>query len=916
MLVELISWGHPGRLAPKPTPAKTLIKKREKESKSRFILHFDQQFSDWSLWDNTKLVIGCIFIGTAWWGLYLVIMLHKTAGEFVIEVPTSHTPAALALGSLGTALFTIARFPELYEGWIRDRKKEKPTLSLSDGTFVFLIIENLFNLLSIFVLSMGPQLEGKGKLKTYIFGELPWILGGIIPIIFDAVLVDRIIVWQKNWKKHSYANEPEKKDELDHLAIDIERAKAALAHFQELSENVEVESTAIEHHAQMQRRNEKRSRGGWTNRVRDSVGRPKEKTSPLQKDYHENLTGLLRETANGRAHKALATTSHPAADVELHIRSSRALRVARRSIVGRDDQLTCPRASDLRLVLTGVLTHLRDQQGPGGMAPPTHSRLPRVAACSSILRDLDPATLPFLRAAALGYTAQTAPAIVRALTKRKGKSAVQVLVQLLKAFKFKPRGLALAFGIAVGGAKYGERLLEPVVRRVYLASREKARSLREGKGKTKEIVLSQAEEVNKLETDHKIIATLTTACSATISSFLAILLLQSSPTYRRPSIPLAVSTDPKLDFSVSPYAVTTTANQVRPTGRMSRHSPTTSIVQSPTLDLTLFVFVRAVDTLVRGTYLYTGATAGRFGPTTTFLASNADTLTFSLSCFIIMSSWFYNPDALPPSYNRWILQLARMDKRLLELLRHARNGTFVYGEKPSDEVLKMCQGIAAYAGKDPSTTNPELISRFSCEIVHGRVGRGTCEVNALKRWARAFLDCLLIYLPVHAIPPLLFNFSKVMRQPGSSIVRILLAASRSSAFLATFVASIYASVCLVRTRLPRLFPRGKFLRQQRLDGGLAVYLGCIMCGFSVLIENKRRRREMALFTATRALYAVVDDVAPNLLTNGPTGEFLTKWLERIIFSTSAGTVIAATVHRPDLVSGVVSGVVGVAVKDW
>jgi hypothetical protein len=28
------------------------------------------------------------------------------------------------------------------------------------------------------------------------------------------------------------------------------------------------------------------------------------------------------------------------------------------------------------------------------------------------------------------------------------------------------------------------------------------------------------------------------------------------------------------------------------------------------------------------------------------------------------------------------------------------------------------------------------------------------------------------------------------------------------------------------------------------------------------------------------------------------------------------TVIAATVHRPDLVSGVVKGVVGVAVKDW
>lgn len=238
--------------------------------------------------------------------------------------------------------------------------------------------------------------------------------------------------------------------------------------------------------------------------------------------------------------------------------------------------------------------------------------------------------------------------------------------------------------------------------------------MREGKGKQRE--LTEDEELQKLKTDHKIIQTLTTACSATISSLLAIMLLQSSPSYRRPLTPLAGSTDPKLDFSVSPYTVTTTAAQIRPSPTIAsrstlieskpvRHGPS-SIAQSPTLDLTLFVFVRAVDTLVRGMYHHTGATYGRFGPLSTFFASNADTLTFSLSCFIIMKSWFYNPEALPPSYNRWILQLARMDKRLLELLRYARNGRFTYGKKPDAEVLKMCEGIAAGAGKDISYSSP------------------------------------------------------------------------------------------------------------------------------------------------------------------------------------------------------------------
>ncbi|GAA5908340.1 uncharacterized protein JCM6883_004354 [Sporobolomyces salmoneus] len=551
------------------------------------------------------------------------------------------------------------------------------------------------------------------------------------------------------------------------------------------------------------------------------------------------------------------------------------------------------------------------------MAPAPSSQRIRASSIAETLQNhLDPSTLPFLRAFALGYLAETLPALVKAVSKRKGKSAFQIVLQLVKALKFKPRGgLAVAFAIAVGGGKYGERLLEPVVRRVYLKARDhvKARA-NSGKGKEKEVVLTEEEELEELKKEHKIVQTITTACSATISSFFAILVLQSSPSYRRPSTPLAVSTDPKLDFSVSPYTFTTTAKQVRPSGREGRRKEERK-VQSPTLDITLFVFIRAVDTLVRGLYHHTGATDGRFGPVTTFIASNADTLTFALSCFVIMRSWFYFPEALPPSYNRWILNLARMDKRLLELLRYARNGRFVYGKRPDQQVLEMCHGIAQGAGKDISATNPEFISRFSCAFVHGQVGKGSCEMNATKRWARAFLDCLLIYLPVHAIPPLLFNFSKVLSQPGSSILRILLAASRSSAFLATFVASIYASVCLVRTRIPSLFPRG-FIPQQPLDGGLAVYLGCIMCGLSLLIENKRRRREMALFTATRALYAVVDDVLPSFITQGQTGEFLTKWLERIVFSTSAGTVIAATVHRPDLVSGVVKGVVGVAVKDW
>jgi hypothetical protein len=113
----------------------------------------------------------------------------------------------------------------------------------------------------------------------------------------------------------------------------------------------------------------------------------------------------------------------------------------------------------------------------------------------------------------------------------------------------------------------------------------------------------------------------------------------------------------------------------------------------------------------------------------------------------------------------------------------------------------------------PSFVNPQFIKRLDCSVVHGKLGAGSCETNAIKRWIAAFLDCFKIYLParrlrrfpselelislyldqVHLVPQVLFNFRGLAGHPAAAIVRILFAASRSSAFLATFVASIYAS---------------------------------------------------------------------------------------------------------------------------
>ncbi|GAA6001906.1 hypothetical protein JCM10207_002373 [Rhodosporidiobolus poonsookiae] len=560
------------------------------------------------------------------------------------------------------------------------------------------------------------------------------------------------------------------------------------------------------------------------------------------------------------------------------------------------------------------------------MSPPRpSSSLP--TSLSSFLASSHPSTDTFLRAFALGWAAHTLPSLLRlvlatAKSSRRSSSRPQLrnlLLALVAALR--PGRLALAAGVAFGGAQCADGIVEPIVRRAYFSAVVRARALREGKGKARETEASLEREQQQVIQDERNVRALSTFVGGSLSSLAALLILQRS---KRPTTSRASPDgDERLAFTVTPYPPTVSSdpsspptNGTLPSTFSARVAPAPAL-QSPTLDLTLFIFVRAADALIRFSHerLSPRLLRTRLAPLLTLAASHGDLLLFVLSAWRIMWAWFYQPHLLPPSYGRWILQLARMDPRLLSLLQFARGRRYVYGKEPDVEVMSMCEGIARHAGTDVNLVNPARISRLDCSFVHGRLGAGSCETNAAKRWARAFLDALLIYLPVHAIPPLLFNFRRVLRDPSSSLLRILLAASRSSAFLATFIASVYAAVCLTRTRLPILLPSVS-PPQQSLDAGLCVLAGTFACGWSVLLENKRRRREMALYCAPRALYAVLDELVPAALQRGKTGECLACWAERTVFALSSGTVIAAAVHRPDLISGVVRGVASFAVGRW
>uniref|UniRef100_V5ESJ9 Transmembrane protein 135 N-terminal domain-containing protein n=1 Tax=Kalmanozyma brasiliensis (strain GHG001) TaxID=1365824 RepID=V5ESJ9_KALBG len=401
---------------------------------------------------------------------------------------------------------------------------------------------------------------------------------------------------------------------------------------------------------------------------------------------------------------------------------------------------------------------------------------------------------------------------------------------------------------------------------------------------------------------------------------------------------------------------------------------------SPTIDLTLFALVRGMDTLVRAlaapaaarkdrlraSTSAPSATAPRSGASKLLrrvalgMADQAEGLVFVVCCAQIMWSWFYHPERLPPTYVKWITNLATMDERLLVALRciHSRgtplrweyqskkmtpNGVGLLGSlsealghpyewgdptrlpntsAQAREMIATARAAAAASGHKP--THPHDVPGFilngaagprgrgemggmPCELVHCGTGGASCYRNALYRWIRGFRMSMAIYFPVHLLPRLLFNPKGFLASPLPNLLKVLTGAARSAAFLATYIVGNWFPICLARTALlPRLFPNVPF---NFWDAGIGPAIGSVACGFSIFIEEKRKRAEMALYVAPRALFAMVESARPGWLSQG---EQTALWAERATFGAAVGTVVCAARYRPDLLRGITAAMGWVA----
>lgn len=220
---------------------------------------------------------------------------------------------------------------------------------------------------------------------------------------------------------------------------------------------------------------------------------------------------------------------------------------------------------------------------------------------------------------------------------------------------------------------------------------------------------------------------------------------------------------------------------------------------------------------------------------------------FVLGCSEIMYDWFYHPTVLPRLYRRWISSLSHIDDRLLVALRGFKNGTVPYG-KHSSVLSDYCR-----RNEIPTALGDPGRGFIPCQVVHPEHGN-RCLQNVVYRWLIGFLSSLKLYFPLQLVGTI---FSKGVPLTRNDLLTALshttTGASRSSAFLATFIALIWFCVCSIRNTLQD-------------DTTLGVLLACCLCGFSILLERRWRRSELAVYVIPRALISISRRLEIDIMT--------------------------------------------------
>jgi hypothetical protein len=199
----------------------------------------------------------------------------------------------------------------------------------------------------------------------------------------------------------------------------------------------------------------------------------------------------------------------------------------------------------------------------------------------------------------------------------------------------------------------------------------------------------------------------------------------------------------------------------------------------------------------------------------------------------------------------------------------------------------------------PSWGDPAVSIPFPCEMVHMGIGP-SCEYHAIRRFLKGFAMAFGMYAPLNLLLAL-----RTKGKIGDKARTGLISSVRSSAFLGAFIALFFYGVCLARSRIGPLVMGTSTHARQRIDSGICIGSACSLCGWSILLENAGRRKDIGLFVAPRALATLL----PRRY------QMKDQWKETVAFAVSTSVVFTCIQENPARVRGVLGKVLSGVLRE-
>lgn len=222
--------------------------------------------------------------------------------------------------------------------------------------------------------------------------------------------------------------------------------------------------------------------------------------------------------------------------------------------------------------------------------------------------------------------------------------------------------------------------------------------------------------------------------------------------------------------------------------------------------------------------------------------AHGDSLLFILTSAQIMYAYVMRPETLPPSYYKFIVRSGPIDECVLEGVRRSNRNKPIDVQTLVDYVTKLGTPATIAHAMGFLKSHPDgLLPVIPCSILHPRTS--SCVGHNINTFLSTSKKTLPIYATLTFVPMIVLQFFKLLRNPVTLLSRGLLSSLRSTVFLASFCAMYQVIICMQRNFVSR-------------DHRIVYLLAGLISSFSIFIEKKGRRSELALYTLPRAVDSI------------------------------------------------------------